>query len=81
MRPAIFTVDTYSAGQGQVTVYVEDPVGLREEIKPMLNESKKTYSVTYTPQVMGPHKVRITQMSSFHTPTILVKPAIFNISM
>ncbi|XP_057217396.1 filamin-B isoform X2 [Triplophysa rosa] len=59
MRPAVFTVDTYSAGQGQVTVYVEDPVGLREEIKPMLNESKKTYSVTYTPQVTGPHKVTV----------------------
>ncbi|KAA0707536.1 Filamin-B [Triplophysa tibetana] len=59
MRPAIFTVDTYSAGQGQVTVYVEDPVGLRGEIKPMLNESKKTYSVTYIPQVMGTHKVTV----------------------
>ncbi|KAI2658987.1 Filamin-B [Labeo rohita] len=51
MRPAVFTVDTFSAGQGQVTVYVEDPEGRREEIKPVLNEGKKTYSVTYIPQV------------------------------
>ncbi|XP_030633099.1 filamin B a isoform X3 [Chanos chanos] len=60
MRPAIFTVDTFSAGQGQVTVYVEDPEGNRQEVKiPVLNEGKKTYSVTYTPQVMGPHKVTV----------------------
>ncbi|XP_051967093.1 filamin-B-like isoform X2 [Xyrauchen texanus] len=59
MRPAVFTVDTFSAGQGQVTVYVEDPEGCREEVKPLLNESKKTYSVTYIPQVMGPHKVTV----------------------
>uniref|UniRef100_A0A8C1FQE8 Filamin B n=1 Tax=Cyprinus carpio carpio TaxID=630221 RepID=A0A8C1FQE8_CYPCA len=59
MRPAVFTVDTFSAGQGQVTVYVEDPEGRREEVKPVLNEGKKTYSVTYIPQVMGPHKVTV----------------------
>ncbi|XP_051528401.1 filamin-B [Myxocyprinus asiaticus] len=59
MRPAVFTVDTFSAGQGQVTVYVEDPEGRREEVKPVLNESKKTYSVTYIPQVMGPHRVTV----------------------
>ncbi|KAJ7994428.1 hypothetical protein DPEC_G00249170 [Dallia pectoralis] len=59
MRPAHFTVDTFSAGQGQVTVYVEDPVGTKEELKAVPNEGKKTYSVTYTPQVMGPHKVTV----------------------
>uniref|UniRef100_A0AAR2L0B3 Calponin-homology (CH) domain-containing protein n=1 Tax=Pygocentrus nattereri TaxID=42514 RepID=A0AAR2L0B3_PYGNA len=59
MRPAVFTVDTFSAGQGQVTVYVEDPEGRREEIKAVPNEGKKTYSVTYIPQVMGPHKVTV----------------------
>lgn len=57
MQPAVFTVDTFSAGQGQVTVYVEDPEGRREEVKPVLNEGKKTYGVSYIPQVMGPHKV------------------------
>ncbi|XP_052465193.1 filamin-B isoform X2 [Carassius gibelio] len=59
MRPAVFTVDTFSAGQGQVTVYVEDPEGRREEVKPVLNEGKKTYSVTYIPQAMGAHKVTV----------------------
>ncbi|XP_062316592.1 filamin-B [Osmerus eperlanus] len=59
MRPAVFTVDSFSAGQGQVTVYVEDPEGTREEVKAVPNEGKKTYSVTYLPQVMGPHKVTV----------------------
>ncbi|KAI4879622.1 hypothetical protein NFI96_025042 [Prochilodus magdalenae] len=59
MRPAVFTVDTFSAGQGQVTVYIEDPEGRREEVKVVPNEGKKTYSVTYIPQVMGPHKVTV----------------------
>ncbi|KAM9443530.1 filamin B a isoform 2-T2 [Clarias gariepinus] len=59
MQPAVFTVDTFSAGQGQVTVYVEDPEGRREEVKPVLNEGKKTYGVSYIPQVMGPHKVTV----------------------
>ncbi|XP_066554329.1 filamin B a isoform X1 [Amia ocellicauda] len=60
MRPAVFTVDTFSAGQGQVTVYIEDPVGTREEVKPVFNEGKnKTYTVTYIPKVVGPHKVTV----------------------
>lgn len=32
MRPAVFTVDTFSAGQGQVTVYLDHPDGTREEV-------------------------------------------------
>ncbi|KAJ8258309.1 hypothetical protein COCON_G00173210 [Conger conger] len=59
LRPAIFTVDTFSAGQGQVTVYVEDPAGTTEEVKAVPNEGKKTYGVTYVPKVMGPHKVSV----------------------
>ncbi|XP_023655301.1 filamin-B isoform X1 [Paramormyrops kingsleyae] len=59
LRPATFTVDTYSAGQGQVTVYVEDPEGTREEVKAIPNEGKKTFLVTYVPKVMGPHKVTV----------------------
>lgn len=31
-RPAPFTVETISAGQGEVLVFVEDPEGLREEV-------------------------------------------------
>ncbi|XP_047439837.1 filamin-B isoform X1 [Mugil cephalus] len=59
LRPAVFTVDTFSAGQGQVTIYLDHPDGTREELKPELNEGKRTYSVTYIPQVMGPHKVTV----------------------
>ncbi|XP_041945914.1 filamin-B [Alosa sapidissima] len=59
MRPAVFTVDAFSAGQGQVTVYIEDPEGTREEVKAVPNEGKKTFSVTYIPQVMGLHKVTV----------------------
>ncbi|KAM9362097.1 filamin B a [Symphorus nematophorus] len=59
MRPAVFTVDTFSAGQGQVTVYLDHPDGTREELKPEPNEGKKTFSVTYIPQVIGPHKVTV----------------------
>ena len=32
MRPAVFTVDTFSAGQGHVTVYLDHPDGTREEV-------------------------------------------------
>lgn len=64
LKPAVFTVDTFSAGQGQVTVYIEDPEGRKEEVKAVLNEGKKTYSVTYIPQVMGPHKVRLKDLPS-----------------
>nr|XP_020466872.1 filamin-B isoform X2 [Monopterus albus] len=59
LRPAVFTVDTFSAGQGQVTVYLDHPDGTREELKPEPNEGKKTYSVSYVPQVMGTHKVTV----------------------
>ncbi|XP_056886681.1 filamin-B isoform X1 [Takifugu flavidus] len=59
MRPAVFTVDTFSAGQGQVTVYLDHPDGTREELKVEPNEGKKTFSVTYIPQVIGPHKVTV----------------------
>ncbi|XP_063072251.1 filamin-B isoform X2 [Engraulis encrasicolus] len=58
MLPAVFTVDTFSAGQGQVTVYVEDPAGTKEEVNTIpIEGGKKTYRVTYIPQVMGMHKV------------------------
>ncbi|KAM3621534.1 uncharacterized protein V6R79_012576 [Siganus canaliculatus] len=59
MRPAVFTVDTFSAGQGPVTVYLDHPDGTREELKPEPNEGKKTFSVTYVPKVTGPHKVTV----------------------
>lgn len=59
LRPAVFTVDTFSAGQGQVTVYLDQPDGTREELTVTPNEGKKTYSVRYVPKVIGPHKVTV----------------------
>lgn len=32
MKKAMFTVETISAGMGEVLVYVEDPAGHREEV-------------------------------------------------
>ncbi|XP_075690052.1 filamin-B isoform X2 [Rhinoderma darwinii] len=59
-RPAPFTVETISAGQGEVLVYVEDPEGIREEAKVTANNDKnKTSSVEYVPKVTGVHKVTV----------------------
>ncbi|XP_060095709.1 filamin-B isoform X3 [Heteronotia binoei] len=59
-QPAIFTVDTISAGQGEVMVFVEDPEGNREEAKVTPeNDKNKTYAVQYVPKVTGPHKVTV----------------------
>ncbi|XP_040262769.1 filamin-B isoform X3 [Bufo bufo] len=59
-RPAPFTVETISAGQGEVLVYVEDPEGIREEAKVTANNDKnKTFSVEYVPKVTGVHKVTV----------------------
>lgn len=33
LRPAVFTVDAFSAGQGHVTVYLDQPDGTREEVR------------------------------------------------
>lgn len=33
MKKAVFTVETISAGMGEVLVYVEDPAGHREEVR------------------------------------------------
>ncbi|KAM4721013.1 filamin-B isoform 2-T2 [Rhinophrynus dorsalis] len=59
-RPAPFTVETISAGQGEVLVFVEDPEGIREEAKVTPNNDKnKTFSVEYVPKVTGLHKVTV----------------------
>uniref|UniRef100_A0A670ISG5 Filamin B n=1 Tax=Podarcis muralis TaxID=64176 RepID=A0A670ISG5_PODMU len=59
-QPAKFSVDTISAGQGEVLVFVEDPEGNREEamVTPD-NDKNKTYAVQYLPKVTGPHKVTV----------------------
>ncbi|XP_074991022.1 filamin-A isoform X1 [Calonectris borealis] len=57
---AEFTVETISAGQGDVLVYVEDPAGHREEAKVVANNDKnRTFSVSYVPKVTGVHKVTV----------------------
>ncbi|XP_058717511.1 filamin-A isoform X1 [Poecile atricapillus] len=57
---AEFTVETISAGQGEVLVYVEDPDGHREEAKVVANNDKnRTFSVSYVPKVTGVHKVTV----------------------
>ncbi|XP_043934724.1 filamin-B isoform X2 [Protopterus annectens] len=58
MHPAKFTVETISAGQGEVLVFVEDPEGTREEAQVTPNNDKnKTFSAVYVPKVTGPHKI------------------------
>uniref|UniRef100_S4R9M1 Calponin-homology (CH) domain-containing protein n=1 Tax=Petromyzon marinus TaxID=7757 RepID=S4R9M1_PETMA len=60
MKPAAFTVETISAGQGEVLVFVEDPAGHKEEAKVSpVKDKNQTYSVVYTPKVVGPHKVTV----------------------
>uniref|UniRef100_A0A8C4T6N6 Filamin A n=1 Tax=Erpetoichthys calabaricus TaxID=27687 RepID=A0A8C4T6N6_ERPCA len=60
MKRAEFTVETISAGLGEVLVYVEDPAGHKEEAKVTANNDKnRTYSVYYIPKVTGPHKVTV----------------------
>ncbi|XP_037107046.1 filamin-B isoform X2 [Syngnathus acus] len=59
LRPALFTVDTFSAGQGPVTVYVDQPDGTRQELKVEPNDAKRTYAVSFVPQVVGTHKVTV----------------------
>ncbi|KAM9751784.1 filamin-A [Menidia menidia] len=60
MKKANFTVETISAGMGEVLVYVEDPAGHREEAKVTANNDKnRTYSVVYVPKVTGMHKVTV----------------------
>ncbi|XP_056664909.1 filamin-A isoform X2 [Monodelphis domestica] len=59
-KRAEFTVETISAGQGEVLVYVEDPAGHREEARVIANNDKnRTFSVWYIPEVTGTHKVTV----------------------
>ncbi|KAK6308660.1 hypothetical protein J4Q44_G00219310 [Coregonus suidteri] len=60
MQKAVFTVETISAGMGEVLVYVEDPAGHREEVKVTANNDKnRTYTVFYIPKVTGMHTVTV----------------------
>ncbi|KAG7210743.1 hypothetical protein KM043_012240 [Ampulex compressa] len=58
--PANFTVETFSAGKGNVEVLVEDPKGARIPADIRFNKDRNlTYSVSYTPRVEGQHKIKI----------------------
>ncbi|XP_063219242.1 filamin-A [Bacillus rossius redtenbacheri] len=58
--PANFTVDTFSAGKGQVDVTVENPHGQPEPVDVRFNKDHNlTYTVSYTPQLEGSHKVSV----------------------
>ncbi|XP_048512213.1 filamin-A isoform X4 [Athalia rosae] len=58
--PANFTVETFSAGKGNVEVVVEDPKGAKLPADVRFNKDRNlTYAVSYTPKVEGPHKVKI----------------------
>nr|CAD7585824.1 unnamed protein product [Timema genevievae] len=58
--PANFTVETFSAGKGQVDVAIENPHGEVEPVDIRFNKDRNlTYSVSYTPKLEGNHKVSV----------------------
>ncbi|XP_050067856.1 filamin-A isoform X4 [Anopheles maculipalpis] len=58
--PANFTVETFSAGKGNVDVAVQNPNGNPEKVDCRFNNDKNlTYSVSYIPKLEGPHKVYV----------------------
>lgn len=58
--PTSFTVETFSAGQGDVEAVVEAPGGQTQPVDIRYNDDKaKTYTATYTAMKEGPHKVKV----------------------
>ncbi|XP_014480120.1 PREDICTED: filamin-A isoform X4 [Dinoponera quadriceps] len=58
--PANFTVETFSAGKGNVDVTVDDPKGNKLPVDVRFNKDRNlTYSVSYTPRTEGPHKIKV----------------------
>ncbi|XP_059469559.1 filamin-A isoform X2 [Neocloeon triangulifer] len=58
--PANFTVETFSAGKGQVDIAVKNPAGQAEPVDVRFNNDRNlTYSVSYTPRVEGNHSVSV----------------------
>lgn len=58
--PANFTVETFSAGKGQIDVTVENPNGQLEPVDIRFNKDRNlTYSVSYVPRLEGNHKVSV----------------------
>lgn len=59
--PTMFTIETFSAGKGEVKVFVENPKGKLEPVEIKFNNDRsKTYTVTYTAKMEGVHKVKVT---------------------
>ncbi|XP_076819806.1 filamin-A-like isoform X4 [Clavelina lepadiformis] len=57
---APFTVETHSAGNGEVLVYLQDPEGHKQELTATPNNDKlRTFSVTYFPTVPGAYEVTV----------------------
>ncbi|KAL1493038.1 hypothetical protein ABEB36_011179 [Hypothenemus hampei] len=55
-----FTVETFSAGKGNVDVIIENPRGQKEPVDVRFNNDRNlTYTVSYTPQLEGLHKVYV----------------------
>ncbi|CAL8084394.1 unnamed protein product [Calicophoron daubneyi] len=70
-NPARFTIDTFSAGRGQVEVIVLNPKGQREPCDVLSNNDKQqTYSCAYVPTQEGEYRVII----KFATKEILNSP-------
>ncbi|KAF8782497.1 filamin-A-like isoform X2 [Argiope bruennichi] len=58
--PTMFTVETFSAGKGNVEVFIENPKGKLEPVEIKFNDDRsKTYTVKYTAQMEGVHKVKV----------------------
>ncbi|XP_071960404.1 filamin-A-like isoform X2 [Antedon mediterranea] len=59
-RPTHFTVETYAAGSGNVTVKIVGPNGQEVPSEIKFNKDKnKTYTVEYTPKLVGVHTVNV----------------------
>jgi len=55
-----FTVETFSAGKGDVDVIIENPRGQKEPVDVRFNNDRNlTYTVSYTPQMEGQHKIHV----------------------
>lgn len=59
MKKTVFTVETISAGMGEVLVYVEDPAGHREEVRPELRYSRYRCLLTNTTPPPPPLSFRL----------------------
>ncbi|XP_055906885.1 filamin-A isoform X2 [Eupeodes corollae] len=58
--PANFTVETFSAGKGNVEVEIIGPNGQPEKAEVRFNNDKNlTYSISYIPKMEGDHKVYV----------------------